>query len=60
MWLTDIVPSQKRKITYDIFFGAFTDESPATRPVLPPAVGTEAHNVQDSMCIPLPSEGNVT
>lgn len=36
------------------------DESTATQPVLPPAVGTDVHNVLGSMCIALPSEENLT
>lgn len=60
MWLTNIVPHLKRKQTFDIFVGTFTDDSPATHPVLPPVVGAVANDVEDSMCIPLPSEGNLT
>lgn len=35
------------------------DESTAAHPVLPPAVGTDAHYVLDLKCIPLPSEENL-
>jgi hypothetical protein len=60
MWVTNLVPYQQRKTTFDIFVDTFTDESPATHPVLPPAVTTLTENVLDPMSIPLPSEGNST
>jgi hypothetical protein len=60
MWLTNLVPYHEKKMTFDIFVGPFTDDSPATHPVLPPAVGTLAENVPDLVCLPLPSEGNPT
>lgn len=60
MWLTNLVLYQERKMTFDIIVGTFTDESPATHPVLPPAVGTLPNKALDSTCIPLPSEGNRT
>jgi hypothetical protein len=50
---------QEKKNYFDVFVGTFTDESPETRPVLPPAVGALAKNALDTICFQLPSAGNL-